>query len=68
MVKPFRRTACNIFGIVFCVYIFWWLYLFYLGALPAGVALVLGLLPLLIALRLVRSLYRSVHGHEVSPV
>jgi hypothetical protein len=47
---------------------FWWLYLFYLGALPAGVALVLGLLPLLFALRLVRSLYRSVHGHEVSPV
>jgi hypothetical protein len=47
---------------------FWWLYLFYFGALPAGVALVLGLLPLVIALQLARSLYRSVRGHEVSPV
>ena len=45
---------------------FWWLYLFYLGVLPAGVALGLGFLPLAIALWLFRSLFRSFRGHGVS--
>ncbi|MAG70464.1 MAG: glycosyltransferase family 39 protein [Vicinamibacterales bacterium] len=43
---------------------FWWLYLFYLGAVPAGIALALGLAPLAIASWLCRSLLVSLHRPE----
>ncbi len=43
---------------------FWWLYLFYLGAVPDGVALLLGLVPLAIASWLFRWLLTSLRRHE----
>ena len=46
---------------------FWWLYLFYLGVVPAGGAVVLGMLPLVGAVGAARWLYRM-RLEPVAPV
>lgn len=58
MVKPFRRTACNIFLIVFCVYI-----------MTTGGSFATDLASYEVTKNLVQQGWvASVHGHEVSPV
>ena len=47
---------------------FWWLYLFYLGVMPVGVAVMCGVTPLIIATVLSRSLLKRVYSPERSTV
>ena len=47
---------------------FWWFYLFYLGVMPVGVAVMCGVMPLIIASVLSRSLLKRVYSPERSTV
>ena len=43
---------------------FWWLYLFYLGVLPVGFAVMCGLLPLILASAIAVLLFKRIHLSE----